>query len=59
MRFAVMVAVDRMLLHVPEVLLIPEAGIQPKKPRPQSVLTWVKGLYMALILQENPVTGME
>lgn len=38
-QFAVIVAADRMLLHVPEVLLIHKAGMLPKKPRPQSVLT--------------------
>ena len=42
--FSIIVAAVRMLLQVPEVLLVPKAGTLPKKPRPQSVLTWAKGL---------------
>lgn len=38
-QFTVIVAADRMLLHVPEVLLIHKADMLPKKPRPLSVLT--------------------
>lgn len=37
--FAILVAADRMLLHVPKVLLVCKAGTLPKKSRPQSVLT--------------------
>lgn len=44
LHFTIIVAADRMLLCVLEVLLVHKAGMLPKKPRPQSVLTWVKGL---------------